>query len=132
MKLIIKTNSEDWDDSLIVAQGVTKDGYALSSSVTRIKAKEMPPHCLAIWRELVELFKAGDGGSIVCVMATAGLSTDEGGQEAVRLELFRQWSDGRNAPMETAVLTGGNAAGFVRCLLSAAAYDASGLDGHEA
>lgn len=132
MKLIIKTNPEDWDDSLIVAQGITKDGYALSSSVTRIKAKEMALPYFTIWRELVESFKAGDDGGIVCVMATAGLSTDEDGLESIRLELFRQWPDGRNAPMEIAVLTDDNAAGLVRYLLSAAAYDASGLDGHEA
>ncbi len=120
MQLIIKTNPDNWDDSLIVAQGVTKDGYALSSAVTQLRAGDLPEPWLSTWRTVVEDFKSAGDGNVVCVLGSARLMADDEGTVAARLDTCWRWPDGRTMPSHTILKP--EAVALIEYLLSPAAY----------
>jgi hypothetical protein len=123
MNLIIKTNPADWDDSLIVAQGVTKDGFVLSSTVTQLRAGDLPEPWLSTWHAVVEDLKGVGDGSVVCVMATAALIADDEGTVAARLDTCWQWPDGRTMPPLTILRTSPDAIALLNYLLTPVAYN---------
>lgn len=143
-KIIINTPKQgeeettDWLETILIAQGVRKDGYVLNSSFTQIKASALPakhiPALMKIVQHLATNSQLNEGKR--CEAAEASLKTipgeygfsEEGTpllssseRAEVEVRIHWQWTDGR---IESNLFTMNDedVVSFVQHLLTPEAY----------
>ncbi|MEG0144085.1 MAG: hypothetical protein RR808_07995 [Akkermansia sp.] len=71
--LQLSINSSNWDETLITATGLTREGLPLSSSVSCVIARDLPAQQFAIWSAIRDQLSTIDPGGKACKFAIADL-----------------------------------------------------------
>lgn len=129
MKLNIKTDPANWDESQITVSGLVVNDCVVNGSKCQISPSQLPAEIYPVWEGMKNMFiQEGDqDGARKCVYATAVKRMsdplfDEEVRECVVITTHWEWGDGRITPPMSITVEDANVIALVNYLFNPETY----------